>query len=546
MKKYYMQFVKKNEEVVRKELNNMDLDPSSPFCGGVYDVDGIIEPNHVIGNLINFSSAYYCEDSKYYKNPLLYKAMMYSYGYIARVQRPDGTMDFLRSNFFAAPGFEMHVLGRVYKIMDKFAVSKDEIALKQAHYDILKKLARGLYNGGFHTPNHRWVDTAGLSLAYNITGEEYLKEKALKYLAEGIDIDEYGDFAERSPGIYNAVNDNALFIVAEEIDMPELYEHIDRNMQHLYSYLEPDGSIFTQNSTRQDKGEGAAGRAFFPTNYYHVYIKGALVFGSNQYAKFADHIVQEAIADGRGVPNVLWLYLIEDGLKDMDFDFDDIPVVYEKFYEKTNIVRWRNNDISVSLLGNNANFMFIQKGKLRCYARMSSSFFAVAQFRPKKITKTANRYNMTFTAYGSYKKPFEVPPETSDWHQMDHSKRPVVNEVELTYDVNVAMKDHTIELKVQTTGCDRVPFKIEFCFSPKSKISGNGYILHGTPGGYVNALNGDVKVKAGEDTMTVGPAFSKHDYTHNLRGSVPKSSTDFTVYFTEFTNIDKTIKIVCE
>ena len=151
-----------------------------------------------------------------------------------------------------------------------------------------------------------------------------------------------------------------------------------------------------------------------------------------------------------------------------------------------------------------------------------------------------------FNAYGSYKKPFDVPPETSDWHKMDHSKRPVVNEVELSYDVNISLMDDGVKLHVVTTGCDRVPFKIEFCFSPNSKVSGEGFIIHGTSGGYVNALKGDIKIKSGEDIMTIGPAFSKHDYTHNLRGSVPESSTDFTVYFTEFTNIDKTIKIVCE
>lgn len=546
MKKYYIEFVRRNEQVIKRELSKTVTDKDNTLFGGVYDVDGIIEPNHVIGNLLNFTSAYFCEDSTYYKDNNIYDALMASYKYIDKVQREDGTIDFLRSNFFAAPGFEMHSLGRAYKIMDKYAKTSKELELKQNHFNTLKAIARGLYNGGFHTPNHRWVDAAGLSLAYNITNEEYLKEKALKYLAEGIDIDENGDFTERSPGIYNAVNDNALFIVAEELDKPELYEHIDKNMKLIYSYLEPDGSIFTQNSTRQDKGEAETGRAFYPTNYYHIYLKGALVFNNKQYAKFADTIIKEAIRDGRALPNVLWMYLIEDNLKEATFEFVDIPTIYEKFYDTTNIVRRRNNDFSVSLLGNNANFIFIQKGKLRCYARMSASFFAVAQFRASKIIKTDIGYQMSFTAHGSYKKPFDNPPKTSDWRKMDHSKRAIVNEVELTYIVNFTMLENGVQIHVITKGCDRVPMKIEFCFSPNSKIFGDGYIIHGTPGGYLNAAKGNIKVVSGEDTISIGPAFSKHDYTYNLRGSVSKSRNDFTIYFTEFTNIDKTIDIICE
>ena len=47
---------------------------------------------------------------------------------------------------------------------------------------------------------------------------------------------------------------SCLIVMAEYLDMPELLEHVRRNLNMIEAYFEPDMSVFTGNSTRQDNG----------------------------------------------------------------------------------------------------------------------------------------------------------------------------------------------------------------------------------------------------------------------------------------------------
>lgn len=55
-----------------------------------------------------------------------------------------------------------------------------------------------------------------------------------------------------------------------------------------------------------------------------------------------------------------------------------------------------------------------------------------------------------------------------------------------------------------------------------------------------------IDVNLGLDRMKIGPAFMQHGYDSVMRGSVGQDENGFTVYFTEYTNIDKTIEIITQ
>ena len=50
-----------------------------------------------------------------------------------------------------------------------------------------------------------------------ITGNKALGERAREFLAEGLDINEDGEFAERSAGNYNQVNDDQMILLSHDI-----------------------------------------------------------------------------------------------------------------------------------------------------------------------------------------------------------------------------------------------------------------------------------------------------------------------------------------
>lgn len=546
MKKHYMEIIKACDKAVGRLMTVTITDKNHPHYGGVLNKkEGYVTPGASIGCMLTYTPAYYNEHSEFYKDDELLMYMNRAIEYTLDIQREDGTIDLLISNFYSAPdtGFMMHNIGRVYKIMEANAKTDKELAVKAKLLTLIQKAGEGLRDGGFHTPNHRWVEAAGLAIAYNITKDESFKKMALMYLAEGIDIDENGEFTERSPGIYNAVNDNALMILAEELDKPELAEHAAKNLEMMFCYFEPDGSVFTQNSVRVDKGEGMPGKSFYPTNYYHIYLKAAFLNNNPRFAKMADLIFESAKKGAAGVPGNLWLYMTVNGLSDYEPMLEEISDEFEVFFKPSNIVRSRKGDFGVTLLGESPNFLFVQIGRLRCYVRMCASFFAVAQFKASEITKTTKGYSMEFTSSGRYKWPFETPPKTNVWEEMDHASRKSVNEVSLKFTVDFQINEKSVLLDVKTEGCDRVPLKLEFCFTGGCDVEGPGFMVDGKAGNSIIVGEGNVTASLGLNEITVGPGFADHKYAASMRGSEPKSNNDFTVYFTGFSNIEKTIEI---
>lgn len=130
----------------------------------------------------------------------------------------------------------------------------------------------GIRDGGFHTPNHRWTIAAALMQGANLFREEEdfaesLRARAAQYLAEGIDGDEDGEYAERSSGNYNAVVNNSMLALWQETGDDAYLGYVRRNLQMMLTYIDPDGLVFTQNSTRQDLG-----RRDRPDRYFYQYL----------------------------------------------------------------------------------------------------------------------------------------------------------------------------------------------------------------------------------------------------------------------------------
>lgn len=541
MKRHYKATVRFADRSAADLLRRQNRDLNHPEQGGIFDSNGLHEPYAAIGAFLQFASVCFCPDSVYWKSQACLEAMEGILGFIRRKSREDGTQDNLISNFKAAPGFEMHAMARAYRILLACVKTDQEKKLEKQAYAVLKELARGLYNGGFHTPNHRWVDAAGLLLAHSITGEEHLKEKALRYLSEGIDIDEYGEYTERSPGMYNAVNNHALMIIAEELNRDDLLAHVKKNMDLLFRYIEPDGSIFTQNSRRKDKGETSPGQKFFPDAYFPIYAKGAKIFGDGRYAAFADYICRLASERGSPGPSCLWMYLLDPDLLNFDPPREVFPQSYESFYPKSGIYRRKDGDVSLSILENHPHFLFVQKGRLRCYVRMCASFFAIAQFRGARIRETENGYEMSFSAEADYRMPMRT--DTAVWAEMNHEKRERRNRQVLEMFLRVVPTGQGAVLHVKTRGCDRVPFKMEFCFSAGGLIVHESFLADAEKGGSILVGKGEVTVASAHDSLTVGPAFLAHRYARDMRGSLPQSSEDYTVYFTGYTNLEQIVEI---
>lgn len=552
MKKHYKEALIAMEGKIKKLLSRK-VKTGTNSIGLVSDWENqLIDPKYTIYSIKDITTVYCNKDSKYYQDDLLHRNLSKLINYVAKVQRTDGTFDLLSVNYYSAPdtAFMAQRLAIAYRLLQRFGNKRNE-DIKNKLKAILDKAARGMSTGGFHTPNHRWVIAAALTMIYNITENyDYLKI-AQEYLAEGIDINEDGEYTERSTGIYNAVNDNALIILSEELNDLELLKLVERNLEMMLFFVEPDNSFYTGNSTRQDQN-----KKYYLSRYYYLYLYTGWKLKNKRFIKVVNSILENGFRNTDDSAESLHLFMFNSGLKGFQLDEEPLPTNYEKHYKKSGVVRVRRENMSFTISENSSRFLKFKTGELEIYMKICTSFFEIGQFNvdifdkrwnrrsnTTPIKKTANGYQLEFTSHGTYYLPFGNSNEELEWGDMKYDKRVTGNEVSLKIIVSIKEIKNGIKLSIKTNGCDRVPIKFEFGLTPGCVVEGDSFIEEGKSGQSIVAKSGYIRVRKDNNLIKFGPGFAKHTYTSNMRGSEPRDDHSYTVYFTDFTNLEHTIEI---
>ena len=104
-------------------------------------------------------------------------------------QHADGTVSLGSTNYNSPPdtAFVVGGITQIYQLLE----AHDWADVKPASAKLklfLERTIPAMLTGGCHTPNHRWVITAALSLLYEIFQMPELLARAEEWLAEGMDI----------------------------------------------------------------------------------------------------------------------------------------------------------------------------------------------------------------------------------------------------------------------------------------------------------------------------------------------------------------------
>src|SRR5262249_29546304 len=127
---------------------------------------------------------------------------------------------------------------------------------------------RSLAQGGVHTPNHRWVVCAALAVLHDFHANPAYVKRINQWLAEGIDIDEDGQFDERSTLVYSPIVDHAFITIASKLVRKSLPNPVRRNLDLNFHLMHADGEMVTEISHRQDRDQiGDMGVYWFPMHY---------------------------------------------------------------------------------------------------------------------------------------------------------------------------------------------------------------------------------------------------------------------------------------
>ncbi|MFR2870511.1 MAG: hypothetical protein ACLTCJ_09740 [Gemmiger formicilis] len=120
------------------------------------------------------------------------------------------------------------------------------------------------------TPEPPLGHRVGAMLCAKLFDKPECRTAAEAILKEGNDCNEDGEYAERSAYNYNRINNDAMIMLAVATGDESYYAPV-RNLEMMLTYIDPDDSIFTNNSTRWDMG-----KKIYPREYYLEYLTWAI------------------------------------------------------------------------------------------------------------------------------------------------------------------------------------------------------------------------------------------------------------------------------
>ncbi|HEY8499062.1 MAG TPA: hypothetical protein VIL89_00455 [Clostridia bacterium] len=543
MKRYYDFIVQCADKKVEFFLNNQVTDNKRPDYGSL--INDFLDVKPTVYICTTAVSAYFNPKSRYHQNALICDRVSIAMDFISRFQRDDGSFDFASCNFKSAPdtAFIIKRMSYTYKLIKKYDVNGSFKLVEDKLYRIIYSAANALISGGFHTPNHRWAIAAALAACSNIVKDDSVKQRCLnrinEYFVEPVDSMDDGEYSERSSGNYNAVVNAAMIMLYEELNNAEFLEYVDKNLKFMLMMIDADGTIFTENSLRQDRG-----RREYAVKYFYQYLFMAHKSKNNAvaFSSAAHKIIKDAVERHDYSVDCLYILMVYEWMADIELGESSLPYEYNKYFPYSGLARVKKGDITYSLLKNDENFLFFQSGSVRLGMRIVVNYFQHRYFKAEKIEHSGNSYLMKFRAGGWYYLPFKKPPETNDWWAMDNRRRELLVNNHTEFDVEVIDVDDGIDVIIKTSGIDRIPVRVDVSMPPGGRIYSENFVAETNDGNWMILKNGELKYVKNNTSFTISGGFYAHEFIKGGYSGGP-DRFGYAVFMTDYTNFVRKISI---
>ncbi len=510
--------------------------------GGIMSIGEGMVPYNSAGLLHTAGFLYFLEDSIYYKSKEVYTFAVKALDFYERNMSEEGLMHFYMCNYKSAPdtSFTLIPLCEIYRFIQDKETDEDGEYLKFRILKLIKTLADGVIAGGFHTPNHRWVISAALSMVVNITKDQKYMTRINEFLSEGIDCDEDGEYTERSPGSYNRVNNEALLIMSKELNMPHLLEFVARNLKMMTYYIDWDFRLFTNNSTRQDKGENDR----FLDMYYYQYLKTGYLLQDKELLSIAKAIEDNNYRNGNKILLGLNTLINEKELLGITDDVEPFKLKpFTKHFKKSGLVRIYHKDMTLTILGDSPTFLYLRYKGLDMYIRGGINFFNERHIKVNNIQPIEDGFTMEYEGRGRYLLPLKEPQDLRDYRKFDMALRDTTPEQIVNMTIEIKKTDKGFEITTKSRGEKQVPVRYDIALNTGVLVRGDGYALRANGGGILFPEKGYVKLDTGTCGLKIGPCVSETYINQGLWGTIPLSQDDYHIFLSSITPFEQTFNL---
>lgn len=544
--KRYIDYLIRSEEHRVDEMLFLQIKDKNDLCYGLMRGD-VIEAKPTIYMMATALALYLNSKSRYYKSEKLMEALQLAADGVARVQRKSGYIDYPCCNFFSAPdtSFCYKRLNDGYRLMKKYQDVADTTILQKKYLAIMRMAAEAIRDGGFHTPNHRWGICAALMQAAKLFADDTefaksLMDRTVLYLQEGIDGNSEGEYAERSTGNYNAVVNNAMMAMYQCSKDVKYLGYVERNLNMMMYYIEPNDMVFTQNSTRQDQG-----KEIFMDKYLYQYLyllaydgtDGFIKLTPEEHARFdgaAHQIIKGCAETGRQAPNCLHLLMIYDKTLDYTFENCGFLKTYHKLFKEAGVLRVKKENYSYTVMKNRSAFLYFNVNGLEAYLKIGESYCEIRNFVPDEMDIQEGKTVLSHTARGWYYLPWKEKQNTSDWWQMDHKKRDLMITSDLHTQVVITELADGLEISVDTDGLERLPLRMELCVPSQTTLENDHFCMETVAGKSMVLSDDYVTMTKGLTSIEFGPGACEHHFKGHYSGE-EVNADGYTIYCNTYT-----------
>lgn len=544
--KRYIDYLIRSEEHRVDEMLFLQIKDKNDLCYGLMRGD-VIEAKPTIYMMATALALYLNSRSRYYKSEKLMEALQLAADGVARVQRKSGYIDYPCCNFFSAPdtSFCYKRLNDGYRLMKKYQDVADTTILQKKYLAIMRMAAEAIRDGGFHTPNHRWGICAALMQAAKLFADDTefaksLMDRTVLYLQEGIDGNSEGEYAERSTGNYNAVVNNAMMAMYQCSKDVKYLGYVERNLNMMMYYIEPNDMVFTQNSTRQDQG-----KEIFMDKYLYQYLyllaydgtDGFIKLTPEEHARFdgaAHQIIKGCAETGRQAPNCLHLLMIYDKTLDYTFENCGFLKTYHKLFKEAGVLRVKKENYSYTVMKNRSAFLYFNVNGLEAYLKIGESYCEIRNFVSDEMDVQEGKTVLSHTARGWYYLPWKEKQNTSDWWQMDHKKRDLMITSDLHTQVVITELADGLEISVDTDGLERLPLRMELCVPSQTTLENDHFCMETVAGKSMVLSDDYVTMTKGLTSIEFGPGACEHHFKGHYSGE-EVNADGYTIYCNTYT-----------
>ncbi len=541
VRKHYERMLKDTEERAKRAVRDQMKEPRN-FYGGIMAENGIVQAKYTIYRATSAMGAYCNPDSCLYRDGEIFSMIRDGLVFAGKCQHENGLFDLVSCNFDSAPDTAF-ILKRIYPYLaylERNRKTEEEEEIYRLLRGIAQKGARGICIGGFHTPNHRWAIASQLIQYGEYFGDDSLGERAKAYLLEGIDCSEDGEYSEKSSGNYNRINNDAMITIGNVTGDKAYYEYAVRNLRMMLTYIEPDGSIFTGNSTRWDNG-----MVVFPKNYYSEYLEMGIVMDIPEFLDMANFIFQMVGEKRILAPDQLIVYMNHPEWIDVEHKGIWKQGNFKCLYKSSGIARVRKGGYLYTLMTGKPGFLHFTGESVSVEVRLAGGFFEHRAFQAETLKELPDGrgYLLTQVMHGWYYLPFQEKPESSDWWEMDNNSRKKLAGPDLKLQVKVVDINDGIELQMKVSGVQGAPFRVELAVRGADYVQGEEFQMKSWNGGCMILRSGEGYFGNLDESLGIGPGFAVHRFTAGMAGSQAESGDCFMVYCTDLTEFDRTLRI---